>query len=179
MLGDDKRISLNLNMFHHVLSILYDVFPPDRLVVVSRSSALLDVAHNGGSVAHRETTEGLNAALREGARIAVERGATQILTMSSDLPFLAPDDIRALLATEGDVVVATDRARTGTNALLLRRPFGIDYRYGEASLSAHLAAAEDAGLAATVVDRPGLARDIDMPSDLGELDDFQARSRSR
>src|SRR3546814_19459831 len=63
-------------------------------------------------------------------------------------------------------VIATDSHRIGTNALLFRPPLTIAYCYGSDSLAAHRRAAHAAGLTSNVIDRPGLARDIDMPEDL-------------
>lgn len=168
-LSEDDRKSLNIKMFRHVFEVVRKVFPAENIVVISRSEALLEQARSAGAHGEAETGSELNAALTQASRSAVDRGATALLTLSSDLPFLEADDIRALLATEGDVVIATDRVRIGTNALLMRRPFAMPYRYGGESLAAHKAAAAEAGLTITVVERPGLARDIDTPDDLAEL----------
>ena len=165
----EQRKILNIKMFRHVFDVVRKIVPADHIVVISRSGILLDEARSGGAHGEAETGRELNAALTEASRIAVERGATALLTLSSDLPFLEAGDVRAMLDAEGDVVIATDRVRIGTNALLMRRPFAIPYRYGGESLAAHKAAAAEAGLSITVVERPGLARDIDTPADLAEL----------
>ena len=168
-LNAEQRKSLNIRMFRHVFDVIRKVIPAGNIVVISRSEALLDEARAGGAHGEPETGRELNAALTEASHVAAERGATALLTLSSDLPFLTADDIHALFAAEGDVVIATDRVRIGTNALLVRRPFAMPYRYGGESLAAHKAAAAEAGLTITVVERPGLARDIDTPADLAEL----------
>lgn len=169
-LNADDRKSLNIRMFTHVFSMIREVVPADEIIVISRSTALLDTARAAGAHGIVETGNELNAALTEASRIAVDLGATSLLTLSSDLPFLEANDIRAMLTIGGDVVIATDRASIGTNALLIRKPFAMPYRYGGESLAAHKAAAAEAGLTVTVVERPGLARDIDTPADLSELD---------
>ena len=69
-----------------------------------------------------------------------------------------------------DVIAATDRAGTGTNALLLRRPGLIDYAFGEGSLARHRANAAAAGLSFAVMRRAGLSADLDQPGDLALLD---------
>jgi 2-phospho-L-lactate/phosphoenolpyruvate guanylyltransferase len=163
------RISLNNKMFRHVFSTLLELFPTERIVLVSRSEELVEEAHVAGAVTVAERGADLNEALSQGAKVAVDRGASAVLTLSTDLPYLEPADLAAMLEAPGDVVIATDRERQGTNALLLRRPFAIPYRYGLGSLTAHRAEAEAAGLAVTVIHRPGLARDIDTPADLAEL----------
>ncbi|WP_245605834.1 hypothetical protein [Promicromonospora kroppenstedtii] len=89
------------------------------------------------------------------------------------------------------MVIATDRYRSGTNLLLL--PFearvsslsaaakarnsglegegGFRFRFGVGSLAAHLDEAAAHGLAATVVDRPGTAVDLDTADDWSQLPD--------
>jgi len=168
VLDAEQRQLININMFRHVFRTAREVFPAGNIIVISRSEALLAEARASGAVGQKESGSGLNAALAEGSHIAVERGATSLLTLSSDLPFLEAEDIRTLIEAEGDVVIATDRPGIGTNALLLRRPFAMPYRYGGESLAAHKQAAAEAGLTIAVVERPGLARDIDTPADLEE-----------
>lgn len=168
-LSDAAREALNYKMFRHVLGVVCEVMLPANIVIVSRSTTLLDEARAAGCHAEPEQGDDLNQALAQAGRSAVDRGATELLSLSSDLPFLTVEDVAVMLATDGDVVIATDRLHSGTNALLMRRPFAIPFSYGPGSLAAHLAATREAGLQAVVVDPPGLARDIDTPADLAEL----------
>ncbi len=162
----DQRSALNYNMFRHVLKIGRELFPPERIILVSRSAALRgEVAALGGH-ALEESGDDLNAALEQGARFAIGRDAGSLLSLSSDLPALTMDDVRALLDAPAPIAIATDRLRTGTNALRMRPAGAIPFRYGMDSLAAHLAAAAAAKLEAVVVERPGLADDIDTPADL-------------
>jgi 2-phospho-L-lactate guanylyltransferase len=88
--------------------------------------------------------------------------------LSADLPLVGAADVRALVtaAAPGTAVVA--RARDGgTNALALRPPAALVPAFGAASSAAvHRRRAHHAGLAAVVLDRPGLALDADTPQDL-------------
>lgn len=168
-LDADDRKSLNLRMFRHVFEVVRTVVAACNIIVISRSETLLEEARAGGAHGLSENGNELNAALAQASRLAIDLGATSLLTLSSDLPFLEANDVRAMLSVTGDVVIATDRFRIGTNALLIRKPFVMPYRYGGESLAAHKAAAAEAGLSITVLERPGLARDIDTPDDLDEL----------
>ncbi|KQX20023.1 MULTISPECIES: 2-phospho-L-lactate guanylyltransferase [unclassified Sphingomonas] len=168
-LDHSKRIELNFNMFRHSLKVGRELFRADRIIVVSRSPALLDEARALGAQALAEAGNDLNAALEQATRHAIERGAEALLSLSSDLPALTADDVQALLDAPTAIAIATDRLRQGTNGLRMRPAGAIRFRYGEGSLAAHLAAARAAGLEATVVERPGLANDIDTPADLAEL----------
>lgn len=162
------RISLNNKLFRHVLGVAHQLVDADRITVISHSGELLDVARAVGAHAEIESGRELNAALVQAGKAARDRGATALLSVSSDLPYLDVEDLRAMLAIDSDIVIATDQLRRGTNALLMRPPLAIDYRYGIDSLTAHLDAARAAGLGTHVIERPGLARDLDTPADLAE-----------
>lgn len=168
-LSEGDRISLNYSMFRHVFSVVSEVFPPSHIIVVSRSPELLEEVRAYGADPLIETGSGLNAALEQGARHAIARGAEALAAISSDLPSLTAEDVRALIEAPVPVAIATDRLHQGTNALAMRPPGAIPFRFGVDSLAAHLEAARGAGLQAQVIERPGLARDIDTPADLAEF----------
>jgi 2-phospho-L-lactate guanylyltransferase len=167
-LDDRERIQLNYSMFRHVLKVGSEVFEPNRIVVISRSAALLDEVHGLGIRPLAEMGSGLNPALEQAADQAIANGANALLSLSSDLPALTADDLHALLDAPAAIAIGTDRARQGTNALRMRPAGAIPFRYGVGSLTAHLAEARAAGLEAMVVERPGLANDIDTPADLAD-----------
>ena len=64
------------------------------------------------------------------------------------------------------MAIAPDRTGSGTNGLALRPPEIIGFHFGAGSREAHETAARAAGVAAVIVDRPGLAFDLDTPEDL-------------
>ncbi len=69
-------------------------------------------------------------------------------------------------------VIAPDRRREGTNALLLRPPGALAYHFGPDSFARHCQEARQRGLRLEVCERPGLALDIDLPEDLEYLRDW-------
>lgn len=109
---------------------------------------------------------GLNAALA-GALVSLSSGSHGILVIAGDLPFLQPADVVALLhaVPRRGLGLAPSKDGAGTNALVL--PPGINIRpaFGRGSLAAHRAQAIARGLMAAEVARPGLAFDLDTPSD--------------
>jgi 2-phospho-L-lactate guanylyltransferase len=113
----------------------------------------------------------LNAALDVAARQLTATGSSRMLILAADLPFVTPADIEALIeAGEAHpVVIAPDLARSGTNALLLAPPLLLEPHFGTGSFAAHTRAARAAGLEPRIVQRDGLARDIDTPQDLQRL----------
>jgi 2-phospho-L-lactate guanylyltransferase len=106
----------------------------------------------------------------EGLRLAISRlsGVDTVAIVAGDLPLLEPDDVVALLDAAPGRGVAIGRARDGgTNALCLRPPDLFVPSFGapsSASVHAGLAAAADAP--AVLVDRLGLALDLDTPDDV-------------
>jgi 2-phospho-L-lactate guanylyltransferase len=115
---------------------------------------------------------GLNAAIAHAARVLSNDGAHSMLYLPADLPLITVDDINALLvaAKDHDAVIAPDARHSGTNALLLTPPQLIEPQFGEQSFTAHVQAIRCSGSKALqIVERPGLAHDIDMPADLHAL----------
>jgi 2-phospho-L-lactate guanylyltransferase len=167
VLSDAERGAFNRHLIERTLAVLATVARVRAVIAVSPDDEALAVAGSRGVVALRETAPGLNAALAQAGVFAVRLGATELLVVSVDLPFLAAGDFDAMTSGHG-LAIAPDRRETGTNALYLSRPGLIGFAYGERSLAAHVAAAAGAGAPASIVRRPGLAFDVDTPEDYRE-----------
>lgn len=168
VLDGDARADLNRKFFRHVLGVALEVFGPNRVLVVSRSAEILDAVH---AETLKEPYYGdLNRALTDAAQKAAANGAKAVLSLSSDLPLLESDDLRAMLDAQAghDAVIAPDHAGLGTNALLIK-PGYIPYAYGEGSFQKHKTALEARRARVALVRRDGLAWDIDTPPDLAHL----------
>jgi 2-phospho-L-lactate guanylyltransferase len=111
-----------------------------------------------------------NEGLVHAAESLVPRPAA-IAYLAGDLPLVATADVRALLDAAPPLGVAVARARDGgTNALALRPAGAIVPAFGvPGSAAAHVRRAHAAGLDARLVERPGLAFDLDTPADAAEL----------
>ena len=179
----------------HVVSTLLAADGIDRVVVVTADPVFTRETLAGLPVEVLEQPAdrpGLNAALEHAREVLAEEGpAPRLLVAHADLPALTPADVTALLAEPAPVVIATDRYRSGTNLLVI--PFevkvsslatagkvsspglegeaGFRFRFGVGSLAAHLDEAAAHGLAASVVDRPGTAVDLDTADDWSQLPD--------
>ena len=164
-LSQQARTRLNANLFQHTLATVSAVFPPARIIVITRDFSLRDIATARGMQAIAEQGFELNAALFEAAaRIPPTDG---MLAISTDLPNLTPEDLLAMLAeSDSPVVIAPDRAATGTNALLTTPAACIPFRFGPDSFASHLSAANARGISARTITRPGLAFDLDTEADL-------------
>ena len=114
----------------------------------------------------------LNADVAAAARLVESEGATDLLLMMADLPYLAADDIANLIeAGRRSPIVIAEAKDGGTNALLLRPPTVLQFAFatGQPSATRHAQLARAAGIEPEIVHRPGLARDIDTPADLASL----------
>jgi 2-phospho-L-lactate/phosphoenolpyruvate guanylyltransferase len=114
---------------------------------------------------------GLNAAVADAARELRAQGAGTMLIVHADLPFVTPDDIGAMIQACGEdaLVAAPDVPEVGTNALAFSLSHEITTRFGPESLDAHRLAAELGHMMFRLVRRPGLAYDIDEPTQLVSL----------
>ena len=114
----------------------------------------------------------LNADVAEAARLAEREGATDLLLVMADLPYLAAADIAALIEAGRQCPVVIGEAKDGgTNALLLRPPTRLKFSFSREHRSAqtHAEQARAAGIEPVILRRPGLAQDIDTPADLANL----------
>jgi 2-phospho-L-lactate/phosphoenolpyruvate guanylyltransferase len=172
ILDPGARAGLTVYMMGRVVSALRRA-GVEKVCVVSPDRIVLDQAEKRGATPLRQESRGLNPALEEARRWAMDRGASGLLVCPADLPLLDAEDVRAVLKeiSEGSsVVISPDRAHTGTNALLLRPPDAIPFAFGPGSYDAHRRAARDRGLEIRVCERPHLAFDIDTAEDLTRLD---------
>jgi 2-phospho-L-lactate guanylyltransferase len=172
-----ERQQLNQVFFQQTLLTVASVVGRGRVLVVSRSKPLLKAAEGMALQTLLENPpHGLNEALMQAAAVARRRGASTVLSVSCDLPFMVAADLKVLLDTalEGDgLAIASDRSGMGTNALVLSPPGIIPYSYGLGSFAAHQSAAAERGLVLNVVRRPGLSFDIDTPDDFEQMEEIK------
>ena len=170
-----ERVDLTLHMLDHVLTTLRKACV-ENVCVVSPNSAVLDVARERGASPLSQESRGLNPALEEARIWAIRHGASTLLVLPADLPLLTVPDIFALLE-EGKpgVGISPDKARTGTNALLLQPPDVLPFAFGPGSFEAHLRLARERGLDVSVHDLPNLAFDLDTAEDLERVESLGGR----
>ena len=170
VLTEEERLGLNSQLLTHTVDILSDIPEIEHVLVVSRDQAALSLAraHGARTVQEKGAPE-LNVALTR-ATIVAKRYATRgVLIIPSDLPMISKEDVYAMLEKVKDppvVVVAPDRKKTGTNALLVCPVGLIEYDYGPNSFERHCQHAQEAGARLEICELPSLALDMDVPEDL-------------
>jgi 2-phospho-L-lactate guanylyltransferase len=142
----------------------------EQVLVVSRDSSALALARDmGASTVQEDGAPSLNTALKRATKVAQVYGSSGVLVIPADLPLLTGEAISVLLqrATGPPVVViAPDRHRRGTNALLLAPTNLIEYGFGANSFARHCERALLAGARLEVVELTSLGLDLDLPEDL-------------
>ena len=166
VLGPQDRERLSRAMLADVLAACCGTGAD--VLVVTESAGVARMARASGARVHRTDARGTRACARIGVGVAAARGATAVLVLPGDLPLLRTGDVRRILAAGASdgIVVAADRHRRGTNALLLRPPGVIEPRFGRSSFAAHIDAARRRGLRVRTPRIAGFTLDIDTPQDL-------------
>ena len=168
-LPPDARYELAQAMFRHVLSVALSARSVTGALVISRDTKALTIAREMGAKTLQEGADSnLNPALLRATMVVRTWRADAVLVLPADLPFITDEDIEgmAALSLDSSIVIATDSAQDGTNALLVRPPGAIEYAYGAGSYARHVAQAQAAGMSARRYDSPRTRLDIDVPDDL-------------
>jgi len=183
VLSDGQRQALVMAMLADVLGLLAGVSAIAATAVVSPDVEVLAFARQLGAQAIREPPQprGLNAALAFASRVLCEQGAGGLLVLPVDVPLANAADIEAILNhIDGHPSVVLCPSRSGgTNALALRPPGIIPFRFGHRSAAAHQREARARGLPLVVLPLASLALDIDRPQDLATVLAQPNGSRSR
>ena len=168
-LAPADRRALALAMLGDVLAAVGRSRSAASLSVVTGDPEAAAAARLGGATARDDEGRPWNAALM-GAIADLPEGAP-VAIVAGDLPLLEPGDVDALVeALDGTAVVVGRAHDGGTNALALGPPGAIAPHFGEpASAALHARLAREAGYEPVVLDRPGLALDIDTEADLARL----------
>jgi len=177
-LDDSEREDLNRLLLERTVRTLTELKEVEEVLVVSRDSSALALARDlGARTVQEDGTPSLNTALRRATVVAQVYASRGVLVIPADLPLLRATDVKALLQRATDppvVVIAPDRHRRGTNALLLAPADLIEYDFGGNSFSRHCERARKAGARLEVVELPSLGLDLDLPEDLELVRQIQA-----
>jgi 2-phospho-L-lactate guanylyltransferase len=173
-----ERRAVSFAMFHDVLEALLRARRVDAVAVITADRRLLDLALRMRVLAIDEKSpRGLNAAAALGTERCLAEGASSVLIVLSDLPFVTSDEIDALydqLPPAPHVRLVRSHEGLGTNALLRSPPAVISTRFGGRSFQDHVTAATEAEVSYSSFDLPGLSFDVDTFEDLQE---FALRAR--
>ena len=176
-LDAEERVELVTDLLTRTLAATRDASRISGTVVVTMDPAAAGLARDHNAIGLVERAPGLNEAIVAARSVAVARGATAVVVLPADLPAITPLAVDSLVeaaalatsgpgaAGRGGVAIVPDRAKAGTNALLVSPPALIEPAFGPGSYAMHRDAAEDAGAVVVEVDGP-LSLDVDTTDDL-------------
>jgi 2-phospho-L-lactate guanylyltransferase len=154
---------------------------PDVALVSCDSFALGLAAKFGFEVIADPANISETDAIAMATRVCEMRGVDYTIVIPADIPLIQAWELQRIMEAapvEGTVLAPAGDGR-GTNAIF-RRPAGLfPLRFGNDSFKPHLAAAKATGKPCIVLSLPGIAVDVDNPSDLRQLAELPGETRAQ
>ncbi|MFT4519004.1 MAG: 2-phospho-L-lactate guanylyltransferase [Halioglobus sp.] len=175
LLGPSERRALAQAMVEDVLSVLGAHPDISGITLVSDDPGAPLLASKYGATYWSEQSlgcSGLNAVIECASKRLLASTDDPLLVLHGDLPLLETADISAVLEVleqHGSLVIGSDSAGTGTNLLGFSKSSVVPFRFGSNSCQAHQQEARKAGVRADILQRSGIAVDVDEAMDLQEL----------
>jgi 2-phospho-L-lactate guanylyltransferase len=167
-----ERVNLFKCMLHDVLSTLVEVRSIERVLIVTCDPEVVKIATRFDvSILNDENDSGHTTAVGRAAQWLVSRGAGGLVQVPADIPGVTPRELADVLAIHfakpgRAFTIAPSHDYGGSNCVVCTPPDVIDLSFGIDSFKRHMSIARAAGVECSVVDRPGIAMDIDCPQDL-------------
>ncbi len=195
LLPAEQRAELITGLLQRELHLLNQVPSISKVLVISSDPTIWDIARQNGALVEEESESlGLNIAVARGKTIAADNGASAVLILPVDLPFITVADIDLMVsrgkessswnpelswpssaenAASGQcssqpgcaIVICSDEDGDGTNALLVDAMPDFAFRFGPGSFKKHIQEARKRGMMVHVIAAPGLGFDIDSEDD--------------
>jgi 2-phospho-L-lactate/phosphoenolpyruvate guanylyltransferase len=176
------RTELAQAMLCDVLEIVSRVSAASDVAIVTSDPFALGVANQFGfnvitDPANRSETD----AIERATQFCAVRGVESTLVIPGDIPLVQAWELEKIFVSardRGSVLVPSGDGR-GTNAIY-RRPAGLfPLHFGNDSFKPHVAAAQRSAQPFTILTLPGIALDIDTPSDLQQLVSTRGETRAQ
>ena len=182
VLDQAARTKLAQAMLEDVLTALNGwVGRPKVALVTSDVFASSMAARFGFEIIPDPVNPGETGAIEMATQFCRARGEESTLVIPADIPLIPADELKEILErapATGSVLVPAGDGR-GTNAAFRRPADVFPLRFGNDSFKPHLAAAQTTGMPCVVLNLPGIAVDVDNPSDLQELLNLPGDTRAQ
>lgn len=170
VLSATERQALFAAMLEDVLSTLAACERLGGIMLVSRDPHATELAARyDARVLAEPKNRGHTAASSFGAAMLAREGAAGMIQVPADIPLVTVADMDAVLEAHGAapaITIAPSRDKLGSNAVACSPPDVLPLRFGDDSFFPHLERARGLGIEPRIVERPGLALDVDTPADL-------------
>jgi 2-phospho-L-lactate/phosphoenolpyruvate guanylyltransferase len=182
ILDQATRTTFAEAMLFDVLDTLGSWHNRSEVAVVTSDPFAVDLAQKFNFEVIRDAANRSESdAIEMATRVCEERGVHSTLVIPGDIPLIQISELEQIFAAapaSGSVLVPSSDGR-GTNAAW-RSPAGIfPLHFGNDSFRPHLAAARASGKECVVLSLPGIALDIDNPSDLRQLAEAPGETRAQ
>jgi 2-phospho-L-lactate guanylyltransferase len=182
VLDQASRTELARAMLHDVLTTLHswENRPAVGIVTGDLYASSLAAEYEFEVIPDRDNP-GETGAIEMATRVCVERGVDSTLVIPADIPLIQVWELEEILRHapgEGSVLVPAGDGR-GTNAALRRPADLFPLRFGNDSFKPHHTAAQATGKPSVVLQLPGIAVDVDNPSDLLQLITMPGETRAQ
>lgn len=176
-LSPSERAQLFRCMVEDVLAALSSVPGLNGSLVVSRDPDIKQLANAcNATVLEQSIDGGHDAAVADAVAWLIKRGEDGFMQIPGDIPTVTSGELSEVLATHGNeknakrvFTISPSHDFGGSNCIVCSPPDLIPLRFGPDSFRRHLASARLAGLEIRIIERPGIALDIDYPEDLERL----------
>lgn len=172
LLDQSARTQLAQAMLHDVVSALAAWRRRAPCALVTSDPFAVDLAKQYGfEIIPDPANPGETGAIEMATRICVERCVDYTLVLPADIPLIQASELDQILVhapQQGSVLVPAADGR-GTNAAFRRPADLFPLRFGNDSFKPHLAAARATRKPCEVLQLPGIALDVDNPSDLQDF----------
>ncbi|MCB9421442.1 MAG: 2-phospho-L-lactate guanylyltransferase [Ardenticatenaceae bacterium] len=169
ILSAEERAELIHHFLIHTLTVLNESEVVDQVLVISSDEQVLATARVHGAMVLVETAvHGLNPAVTQAVQFAADEGATAVLILPADLPFIEKQDVAIMVAEKKNnpnIVICSDDKGLGTNALLISPPNSFSFHYGTDSFQQHLQEAQQRSRTISIIDNCHLQFDLDTEAD--------------
>lgn len=168
------RHELCVAMLRRTLTVVVQIVPPDHIWLTTSDQLATAIARECGVAVIPDPGRDLNRALEMARAHICTRSSADIsglMVLPIDLPLIDAPAVERSVVDGADVVVASNREKTGTNLLYLKCAAAatFPFSYGQNSFSRHCEAARRGRYTLCVIDEAALAFDLDEPCDLLQL----------
>jgi 2-phospho-L-lactate/phosphoenolpyruvate guanylyltransferase len=160
-----ERQALTLRILWKTIQTLKSSVSVESILVLTPDEHVLSFAKVLGVQGLKEKTKGLNQALREAARWAIDHDFGATLVVPSDIPYINKVDIELIrsmaMRKERLMVIAPNRNGRGTNVLLMKPPGILKYSFGVNSFERHRQEAMARNVEIEIYSSASVAFDLD------------------
>lgn len=182
VLDQASRTQLAQAMLHDVLAAVHSWSNEQAVGIVTSDPYAKRLAEEYKfEVIADPDNPGETGTIEMATRLCVERGEDSTLVIPADIPLIEAWELEEIFkhAPECGTVLAPAGDGRGTNAVLRRPADLFPLRFGNDSFKPHHAAAQATGKPCIVLHLPGIAVDVDNPSDLQQLISLPGEARAQ